>query len=301
MNNSLFIRKNIRAAVEWLIALAAYAYLVYQLATFDRYSAFAALFSDSSAGQWVCLSIAILLMPLNLYLEGAKWKELLCELHPLDSKEALLQVLYGQRAAFITPYRLGDIPARVMRLNDSKHWKQSLVLGLYGGIIQTVVIIACGIIPAVIFLHHTAQPYIREVCAVAAIALLIPVAMRYKSLPRSIRLTGSQLCNTFVWSTARYTCWIIQFALTMAWAGVCLPLNDVAILIPTYYLLVTVTPNIPIADAGIRGSWAVFTFGLYGVDAPASAIIAITMWLINTLLPVALFLPGRIRTKEKTA
>ncbi len=297
--NSLLAKKNIRTAIEWIVALAAYAYLAYRLVTFDRYDAFAGLFSRFGAKEWGCLLLTVLLMPLNLYLEAAKWMELLCELHPLDRREAFRQVLYGQRAAFVTPYRLGDIPARVMRLNDGGHWKQGIVLGLYGGVIQTVVITVCGIVPAVIFLHHAAQPGIREVCAVAAIALLIPVALRYKSLPRSVRLTGRQLCHTFIWSAARYTCWIVQFALTMVWTGMPLSIGDAVVLIPAYYLLVTVTLNIPVADAGIRGGWAVFVFGFYGVDAPTAALAAVAMWIINTMLPVALFLPVRSATKQK--
>lgn len=297
--NNRFSKGHIRTVIEWLVALAAYAYLVYRLVTFDRYDAFAAVFVSSGAKEWVCLILMVMLMPFNLGLEAGKWRELLRELHPVGWREAMRQVLYGQQAAFVTPYRLGDIPARVMRLNDGRHWKQGIVLGLYGGIIQTVIIIVCGVVPAFIFLHQTALPYVRLIGAAAAVALFVPFVLQYKSLPRSVRLTGRQLFRTMGWSAARYTCWTIQFALTMVWAGVSLSFADMAILIPTYYLLVTVTPNIPVADAGIRGGWAVFTFGFYGVDAPTAALAAVAMWIVNNLLSVALFLPMRSATKER--
>ena len=299
MTRSATIKNRLLPAIEWLVAVAAYAYLVYRLVTFDRYDAFAAVFGSSGVKKWGCLLCVVLLMPVNLFFESAKWKELLRELHPVGRRVALRQVLYGQQAAFVTPYRLGDIPARVMRLNDGGHWKQGIVLGLYGGIIQTVVIVVCGVVPAFIFLRQTAQPYIRLIGVAAAVAVFVPFALQFKSLPRSVRLTGRQLRLTLAWSTARYACWIVQFALTMVWAGFHLSLCDAAILIPTYYLLVTVTPNMPIADAGIRGSWAVFTFGFYGVDAPTAALAAVAMWVVNNLLPVVFFLPFVSLTKRR--
>lgn len=286
-------KKTILTVVEWLVTVAAYAYLVYRLVTFDQYDA---LFRFSGSGGMkgvICLILCILLMPVNLGLEAAKWQTLLREIRPVSLKEALLHILYGQAAAFITPYRLGDIPARVMLLNNKRHWKPAIVLGLCGGVIQTIVIIACGFVPALYFLQHTEWAYIRQVAVCAVVAILFLVVLQWKSLPQSYRLTGRQILHTFAWSGARYACWLLQFVLVMVWAGNLLSLKELVVVLPTYYLLITVTPGIPIADAGIRGSWAVFTLGLYGVAAPVAALIAIMMWLINNLLPVALYLPFR--------
>ena len=263
--------------------LAAYAYLVYRLVTFDDYEAFAAVFTSSGFKQWAALLCCILLMPFNLWCEAGKWQQLLSEEHPVSRMESLRQVLYGQVAAFVTPYRLGDIPARVLRLNSPERWKQALVLGLYGGLIQTVIIVACGFIPTAVFLRRMSLPYLPQIAVAAGVVLIVFGVLQYKSLPLSIRLSGRQLLSTLVWSAARYACWLIQFTLVLLWVGQPLGLQELCIAIPTYYLFVTLTPNIPIADAGIRGSWAVFTLGLYGVNAPVAALVAISMWLINIL------------------
>ena len=284
-------KKRLVRFIEWLIMLAAYAYLVYRLVTFDDYGAFAAVFTSSGFKQWAALLCCVLLMPFNLWCEAGKWQQLLREEHPMSRMESLRQVLYGQVAAFVTPYRLGDIPARVLRLNSPERWKQALVLGLYGGLIQTVIIVACGFIPTAVFLRRMSLPYLPQIAVAAGVVLIVFGVLQYKSLPLSIRLSGRQLLSTFVWSTARYACWLIQFTLVLLWVGQPLGLQELCIAIPTYYLFVTLTPNIPIADAGIRGSWAVFTLGLYGVNAPVAALAAISMWLINNLLPVALYLP----------
>ncbi|MBO4519349.1 MAG: hypothetical protein J5704_04855, partial [Paludibacteraceae bacterium] len=50
--------------------------------------------------------------------------------------------------------------------------------------------------------------------------------------------------------------------------------------IPIYYLLVTITPNVPVAEVGVRGAWAIFLFGTAN-----AALAGVMLWAINTLLP----------------
>ena len=90
-------------------------------------------------------------------------------------------------------------------------------------------------------------------------------------------------------SLLRYFCFSLQLWLTLSACGVVLPPLVALVSIPLYYLFVTVTPNMPAADIGIRGAWAVLVFGQYIHDVQANIILATTcLWLINTLLPVLL-------------
>ena len=57
-------------------------------------------------------------------------------------------------------------------------------------------------------------------------------------------------------------------------------LTALAGLTAIYYLLVTITPNVPIAEVGVRGAWAIAVFG-----TPQAAMAAVVLWMINTLLP----------------
>ena len=47
-----------------------------------------------------------------------------------------------------------------------------------------------------------------------------------------------------------------------------------------YYLLVTITPSVPIAEVGVRGAWAIAVFGTMN-----AALAGVLLWAINTLLP----------------
>ena len=61
-----------------------------------------------------------------------------------------------------------------------------------------------------------------------------------------------------------------------------------------YYLLVTITPNVPIAEVGVRGAWAIVVFGTMN-----AALAGVLLWIINTLLP-CLFALG-ISAKRQTS
>ena len=107
-------------------------------------------------------------------------------------------------------------------------------------------------------------------------------------------------------SLLRLLCWCVQLALVV-WAlggiggiggietiggigepGVLSFIGKSAV----YYLLVTITPNVPIVEVGVRGAWAVVVFGTMN-----AALAGVILWAINTLLPcVAWFF---IRKKQK--
>ena len=57
--------------------------------------------------------------------------------------------------------------------------------------------------------------------------------------------------------------------------------------LPLYYLLITVTPNVPAAEIAVRGAWAAVIFERFGSDVTAAAIIAtLLLWFINTIFPL---------------
>ena len=95
---------------------------------------------------------------------------------------------------------------------------------------------------------------------------------------RSHKLILISTAQSFV----RLACWCVQLALVLYALGALgnLGLLEIIGLTAVYYLLVTITPNVPIAEVGVRGSWAIVVFG--SVNA---AFAGVLLWGINTLLP----------------
>ena len=103
----------------WLLSLAALSYLIYRLIIFDGYDSLWSVLSTAAATQWMAIVVALLLLPAQLIVESRKWQLMLRGLADISLLESWQQVLYGYVAAFITPYRLGEYPARLLRMGYS--------------------------------------------------------------------------------------------------------------------------------------------------------------------------------------
>ena len=286
------VNSRLKKALQWGIALAAYCFLGYTLCTFEHYSDFALFFSGASGRHYVALVVCLVLMPLNLLLEAWKWQTLLKPVEVMGIGEAMRQVCYGMAGAFVTPYRIGDYPARVLLLREKSHYVPAMTLALVGSVALTAVILMLGI-PAFAlsftdfqgYFTGNGQTYLWLVSLLLGVVLLVLALVPFMGKRYGIKYSDCGII--LLQSLLRYFCFSLQLWLILYACGVVLSPMVSIVSIPLYYLFVTVTPNMPIADVGIRGAWAVFVFGQYMHDVQASIILATTcLWVINTLLPV---------------
>lgn len=286
------VNSRLKKVLQWGIALAAYCFLGYTLCTFEHYSDFALFFRGASGRHYVALVVCLVLMPLNLLLEAWKWQTLLKPVEVIGIGEAMRQVCYGMAGAFVTPYRIGDYPARVLLLRDKSHYVPAMTLAVVGSVALTAVILMLGI-PAFAlsftdfqgYFTGNGQTYLWLVSLLLGVVLLVLALVPFMGKRYGIKYSDCGII--LLQSLLRYFCFSLQLWLILYACGVALSPMVSIVSIPLYYLFVTVTPNMPIADVGIRGAWAVFVFGQYMHDVQASIILAtICLWVINTLLPV---------------
>lgn len=284
--------------------VGAYAYLLYQLIIFNDYAALWQQFTGAHTWQHLSLLVCFALFPLNIWLEARKWQCLMRGVEPMSMREAQRQVYFGIVGGFVTPYRAGDYPARVMLLRDKNHRLSGITMALAGSISLTTVIILAGLPSLCIFFAgDTLRPlwtvFFAAFLCVFFLALL-PWLIRLLSridwrkpklkelLQQLASMSYATLLRVLWLSFLRYLCFSLQMALALCFCGADMSLSDMFIALPLYYLLVTLTPNLPAADLGIRGGWAVFVFPHWGCTPPAAAMATICMWLINTLAPLLL-------------
>lgn len=127
--------KKIAIWIGWVLSCAALGYLIYRLAVYDNYSAFWQSFNEAGMVGYLVLCVAVALLPVQLMIETRKWQTMLIGLIPISFREAWWQVIYGNVAAFVTPYRLGEYPGRIIemgvedissvksRIFDGNYWK----------------------------------------------------------------------------------------------------------------------------------------------------------------------------------
>lgn len=293
----------VKRILNILLIVAAYGYLGYKLATYDNYAGLIAQFRQADVWQWLCIIGCFLLFPVNRFFEAWKWQFLVRHIEPMNLCEAQRQVYYGTIAGFVTPYKIGEYPGRALLFrNTDTHWLTATCLGLIGGYAMTMVIVVIGL-PSVFYrltpdgsmLWSIALTIIGAVIAVIALpALMRRLQSRtWKSeqsrllVDNMARLTIHDVLVLLGISLLRYGCFLLQLLLSLLFCGVKLDALAMAMTMSLYYLMITVTPNVPAAEIAVRGAWAVALFEPFGADLSAAAVIAsILLWMINTIFPL---------------
>ena len=297
--------------IEWAFALAACGYLAYRLVTYEDYHALWLSLSDMHWHHYLALILCVALMPVNMSLEAWRWRTLMNEGvkgltdEGMNWREAHQQVYYSKLAGLITPWRLGEYPARGLLMANSQEsrvnsqesvWARVLSMGAVGSATMTAAIVIAGL--GALLLSNLQSPisnlqlpitnyqlpiYTLLVVAVF-IALVIALALAPRLLRRWAAVSRRLILRSLGQSLIRLACWCVQLALVLyalgAFHSSLFTLHSSLFTLPIYYLLVTITPNVPIAEAGMRGAWAITVFGSMN-----AAFAGVLLWAINTLLP----------------
>ena len=297
-------KKTLYHIVEWAVALAACAFLGYKLVTFEDYPALWESLRSMAWQQYLALGLCVALMPVNMAIEAWRWmtlwngddtlngangeaNELTDE--RLTFKEAHRQVYYSKLAGVITPWRLGEYPARgvlitnerMNELGSERIWPRVLAMGAVGSATMTFAIVLAGV-PAIMANGEWLMANGEWWIAVGVILLLLVVglALAPRLLRQYAEVSYGLIIKSVGQSLVRLICWCVQLALVL-WALEAFSFQPSAISsLFIYYLLVTITPNVPIAEVGVRGAWAIVVFGSMN-----AAFAGVLLWVINTLLP----------------
>lgn len=291
-------KKTFYHIIEWAVALAACVFLGYKLVTFGDYPALWESLRGMAWQHYLALGLCVALMPVNMAIEAWRWmtlwngdaslngangeaNELTNE--RLTFKEAHRQVYYSKLAGLITPWRLGEYPARGVLMSDPV-WPRVLSMGAVGSATMTAAIVIAGVVALAFSPAIRTQLGDSYLYALAAVILLLAIvfALAPRALKKYAEVNQQLLFRSLAQSFVRLLCWCVQLALVL-WAlgavtGYGLRVMGYGLLI--YYLLVTITPNVPIVEAGVRGAWAIVVFGSMN-----AALAGVLLWVINTLLP----------------
>ena len=306
-------KKTLYHIVEWAAALAACAFLGYKLVTFEDYPALWESLRSMAWQQYLALGLCVALMPVNMAIEAWRWRTLwngdatlngangdatlngangeANELtdERLTFKEAHRQVYYSKLAGLITPWRLGEYPARgvlitnerMNELGSERIWPRVLAMGAVGSATMTFAIVLAGV-PAIMANGEWLMVNGEWWIAVGVILLLLVVglALAPRLLRQYAEVSYGLIIKSVGQSLVRLICWCVQLALVL-WALEAFSFQPSVISsLFIYYLLVTITPNVPIAEVGVRGAWAIVVFGSMN-----AAFAGVLLWVINTLLP----------------
>ena len=318
-------KRQLYRIIEWSVAIAACGYLIWRLATYEDYASLAASLRAMGWKEWGALVLCVALMPVNMAIEAWRWYSLMNEgvkelknervkelkNERLTFREAQRQVYYSKLAGLITPWRLGEYPSRAILMaqemhnsqctiqnasesKDSSVWPQVLSMGAVGSATMTMAIVASGLLAIMAngeWLMVNGEWWIAV--GVILLLLVVGLALAPRLLKRWATVSHGLILKSVGQSLVRLVCWCVQLALVL-WALGAFSFQPSAISsLFIYYLLVTITPNVPIAEVGVRGAWAIVVFGTAN-----AALAGVILWGINTLLPCLIW-PFIVNKKTK--
>lgn len=285
-----------------IFSIIAWCVLIYYIINYNNYDTLLQTLSQSIYNGWRWGLIAILLCPLNWYLEAKKWQTITKKLQPLTTKKAILSILNGIVVAFFTPNRIGEMPARCLDLEEGNRVR-GLSLGIISSISQTLVIGLWGI-PALILFIQILQNH--KISLLFPILIILIILLTYCLLPSIINffskkkntpswfqyiqpigeLNGEELFKIMIIASLRYFVFCFQYYLFLKFFGIDLNIKNAFILIATNYLFLTFTPSIAYSEGITRASIAIVVFSTVTKNTIAIGITGITIWIINFIIPM---------------
>jgi len=285
--------------IKLLIVGGAFYFIYNQLANNDKldWQKFLVLFHKNQSVLGI--GFILLLSVLNRLFEILKWKYLVSFLHPISLGEATKQVLAGLTAGLFTPNGVGEYAGKALYF-DKKDTKKVVFLNLICNGIQMILTVVFGIFG---LLYFNAQYNVITTKTVAVlfgilttlfIVLFSVKKIKIKSysieklihkineIPKSIHQK-----NTFL-AILRYLVFSHQYYFLFLAFDVDLPYLILISAISSVYFLASSLPTFQFLDFAVKGSVAVYFFGILGVNEWVVVFVTTLMWFLNVVLPVVI-------------
>jgi hypothetical protein len=264
--------------------------------------------------------LLLMLLPVNLALEAFKWKVLIDKLEPVSFNRAFTAVLSGISVSMMMPNRVGDYLGRVFILQKESHIKGILVT-LIGSLSQllTTVIAGCIALTFSFSMFFEFEFSIHKNFSFGLLALVFSLLIfalilyfnvgllkvvtagifprRKQKLLRYIDVfslyTRFELLKVLLLSVSRFIVFSMQYYLLLLITGFDIGYFEAMMLISLTYLFLAIIPTIAITELGVRGSVAIYIFGLYFAnntfwnESGATAVFTASsvLWLLNLVVP----------------
>ena len=277
--------------IKLLIVGGAFYFIYSQLANNDKldWEKFIILFqkNQSVAG----ISFILLLSVLNRFFEILKWQNLVSYLHKITVLESTKQVLGALTAGLFTPNGVGEYAGKALFFEKSKT-KKIVFLNLICNGIQMILSIVFGTIG----LWVLGYGFWVSIIFLSGFALWIlgfglkkfkikgysieKLIHKTNEIPKSIHQK-----NIFL-AVCRYLVFSHQYYFLFLAFDVDLPYLTMMATIASVYFLASSLPTFQFLDFAVKGSVAVYFFGILGVNEWIVVFISTLMWFLNVVLPV---------------
>lgn len=243
--------------------------------------------------------LALILVPLNWFLEWLKWNSTLQILEiqvndPIKKYAFLAGIVTGM----LTPNMLGNFIGRIYYF-ERKHRIGLIILTLATNYAQFIASILFGIV-AILFLNKTPFEFpvsqlsiLLIICSLLVILLYFNFEWIFKFFKRKVRIhlliRNLQKRRVYRWkilllSLIRHAIFTTQFLLVLQAFGEEFSLINI-LWVWQLYLWVTLVPSLFMGKLGIRESISIWVLGMIGMGELTVLISSFIIWTMNLLIP----------------
>lgn len=258
------------------------------------------------------LVLVIFLMFLNWFVESLKWRFLISKIEKVSIKTSLRAVFSGITVSSFTPNRVGEYGGRVFCLKHADRI-QGVLITVIGSMAQLIVTIVFGLVGILLLpnLMPSFDLFLKDLEFSYPIILFVVILLstllillflnasvftvllsKFRFLTKFSKYSkvfsfysSSELLEVLVYSFVRYIIFTSQYFILLNIFSVEVSYINSMILITTMLFVVSVIPTVAIAEIGIRGSVALFLFGLLSNNSIGILSATFSLWIINLVLP----------------
>ena len=283
--------------IKLLIVGGAFYFIYNQLANNDKldWQKFIVLFQkNQSIGG---IAFILLLSVLNRFFEILKWQNLVEFIHKISLGEATKQVLGALTAGLFTPNGVGEYAGKALFF-DKGNTKKVIFLNLICNGIQMILTVIFGIFGLLYFNAQYNVITTKTVAILFGFLILLFIVLfsvkkitikgysieklihKINEIPKPIHQK-----NIFL-GICRYLVFSHQYYFLFLAFDVDLPYSTLIATISSVYFLASSLPTFQFLDFAVKGSVAVYFFGILGVNEWIVIFISTLMWFLNVVLPV---------------
>ena len=277
--------------IKLLIVGGAFYFIYNQLAHNDKLNWVLFVEKFNKNKSFLGIIFLLLLSVLNRFFEILKWQNLVSYLHKITLFEATKQVLGALTAGLFTPNGIGEYGGKALFFEKSQA-KNIVFLNLICNGIQVIISILFGLL-GLWYLGFGKWVFLLLTIVLGFGILgfglkkvrikgysIEKILSKINEIPEKIHRKNSYL------AVCRYLIFSHQYYLLFLAFDVQLSYFTLMATIAAVYFLASSLPTFQFLDFAVKGSVAVYFFGLLGVNEWIVIFISTLMWFLNVVLPV---------------
>ena len=277
--------------IKLLIVGGAFYFIYNQLAHNEKLNWVLFVEKFNKNKSFIGIAFILLLSVLNRFFEILKWQNLVSYIHKITLFDATKQVLGALTAGLFTPNGIGEYAGKALFFEKFQA-KNIIFLNLICNGIQLILSVIFGIFGLlylgygkwVLLLLSIIFGFLVLVFGLKKVKIkgysISDLILKINEIPKSIHRKNNYL------AVCRYLIFSHQYYFLFLAFDVQLPYFTLMATIATVYFLASSLPTFQFLDFAVKGSVAVYFFGLLGVNEWIVIFISTLMWFLNVVLPV---------------